>query len=208
MEKTERRHNPCSATGDSGLAQYLLVVYPDSEVSSKVLDLQKHLCQTYCQEPQKASVRPYIEVAVFQAPELMEETFIRWIQRICSQQQGFSVTLNNFGAFPPYGIYLRIMDPEPFCQLARQLQALDDFIGIGAACCPPAASRPQLPLAGELPVPVYDKAIADFSTMTFHESFGVSELVLLKRNQDLQSFKTVNVFRFRPGHRPAFSKVA
>jgi len=42
---------------------------------------------------------------------------------------------------------------------------------------------------------VYNKAMADYSQKTFHESFQVEELVLLKREHSFDACRTVNVFR-------------
>ncbi len=52
----------------------------------------------------------------------MEDTLIRWIQRICNRYSSFDLTLNNYSGFPPHTIYLRVQDPEPFRELMRQLR--------------------------------------------------------------------------------------
>jgi 2'-5' RNA ligase len=227
----------------SRLAEYLLVVYPGGELEEKLLGEQKQFSDDYA-----VSVRnkPHITIAAFQAGEVMEETLIRWIQRICANQHSFDLTLNNYSGFPPHTlkpaapvcppgqtqpsgakvadeslpvartmfpvsreyanfseeripgtIYLRVQDPQAFKQLMQQLGAVDEFIR--SSGCPPVnlVSRPFLSIAGGLTEQVYNKAMPDYSRRTFHDTFHVRELVLLRRTHSFDPCKTVNIFRLR-----------
>ena len=80
----------------------------------------------------------------------------------------------------------------------EQLRAIDDFIR--SSGCPPVnlVSRPYLSIAGGLTERVYNKAMPDYSRKTFHESFQVGELVLLKRGHSFDACKTVNIFHLLP----------
>jgi len=69
-----------------------------------------------------------IPVAHFAAQPRMEDTLIRWTQRICQQQQGFELVLNNFGAFPPDLVYLRVQDASAVKGLASALRAIDGYL--------------------------------------------------------------------------------
>ncbi|HXO78200.1 MAG TPA: 2'-5' RNA ligase family protein, partial [Puia sp.] len=137
----------------------------------------------------------HITVAAFQAGEPMEDTLIRWIQRICNRHKSFDITLNNYSGFPPHTIYLRVQDPEPFRELMQQLRAIDDFIR--SSGCPPVnlINRPYLSIAGGLTEQVYNKAMPEYSRKDFHDSFHVREMVLLKREHSFDACKTVNIFR-------------
>jgi len=177
--------------------EYLLVIYPYGDLRDKLLDEQQQFLSDYGLVTASAN-RPHITVAAFQAGEEMEETLIRWIQRICRQYRSFNITLNNYSGFPPHTIYLRVQDPQPFRQLMEQLRAIDDFIR--SSGCPPVnlISRPYLSIAGGLTERVYNKAMPDYSRRTFHESFQVGELVLLKRGHSFDACKTVNIFHLLP----------
>jgi 2'-5' RNA ligase len=177
--------------------EYLLVIYPYGELHDKLLEEQQQFLFDYGLS-MKTRNRPHITVAAFQASEQMEETLIRWIQRICRRHESFPITLNNYSGFPPHTIYLRVQDPQPFRQLMQQLRAIDDFIR--SSGCPPVnlISRPYLSIAGGLTEQVYNKAMLDYSQKTFHESFQVEELVLLKREHSFDACRTVNVFRLLP----------
>ncbi|OJW56814.1 MAG: hypothetical protein BGO55_27615 [Sphingobacteriales bacterium 50-39] len=174
--------------------EYLLVIYPYGELFEKLVEEQQQFLSDYGLL-MKGRNRPHITVAAFQAGEQMEDTLIRWIHRICRRNQCFDITLNNYSGFPPHTIYLRVQDPQPFRQLMQQLRAIDDFIR--SSGCPPVnlISRPYLSIAGGLTEQIYNKAMADYSQRTFHESFQVEELVLLKREHSFDACRTVNVFR-------------
>jgi hypothetical protein len=193
---------PQAVSGERGgrprRVEYLLVIYPDGDLRDKLLDEQQQFSIDYGL-PACVRNKPHITVGSFQAGEAMEGTLIRWIQRICSLHKIFEVTLNNYSGFPPHTIYLRVQDPKPFVQLAEQLGAIDDFIR--SSGWPPAElnSRPYLSIAGSLTEYVYSKAMPDYSRKDFHDSFRVSELVLLKREHAFDACKTVNIFHFTPG---------
>ena len=178
-------------------AEYLLVIYPNGDLREKLLEEQQQFSADYGLQITVRN-RPHITVAAFQAGEIMEDTLIRWVQRICNSYKCFELTLNNYSGFPPHTIYLRVQDPHPFRQLMQQLRSIDEFIR--SSGCPPAnlITRPFLSIAGGLTEQVYNKAMPDYSRKTFHDSFRVDELVLLKRTHSFDACKTVNIFRLQP----------
>jgi 2'-5' RNA ligase superfamily len=188
---------PGSGEAECGVrrAEYLLVIYPGGEMEEKLLGEQKQFSTDYAVAVRN---KPHITVAAFQAGEIMEDTLIRWLERICNHHPTFELTLNNYSGFPPHTIYLRIQEPQPFARLMQQLQAIDEFIR--SSGCPPAnlVSRPYLSIAGGLTEQVYNKAMPDYSRRTFHDTFPVRELVLLKRTHAFDPCKTVNIFKFQP----------
>jgi 2'-5' RNA ligase len=178
-------------------AEYLLVIYPNGDLQEKLQEEQQQFSTDYGLQMTVRN-RPHITVAAFQAGEIMEDTLIRWVQRICNSYKCFELTLNNYSGFPPHTIYLRVQDPHPFRQLMQQLRSIDEFFR--ASGCPPAnlITRPFLSIAGGLTEQVYNKAMPDYSRRMFHDSFQVRELVLLKRTHSFDACKTVNIFRLQP----------
>lgn len=187
-----------------GLWEYMLVAYPDGPVGEQVLLEKKYFFDEY-REQLSARTLPYITIAHFMAKEEMEETLMRWIQRVCSSRESFVATLNNFSGFPPHTIYLRVQDPQPFRQLAKELHVIDGFVQSNG--CPPVTlvTSPCLPIAGRLPQDIYEKAIADYSGRIFHASFVVNELVLMKRRSRYDPSAQVSIFRLPPGPKDIFN---
>jgi 2'-5' RNA ligase len=201
--------NNTTGTGSSpnALYEYLLVGHPDEIVRNKVMEEKAQFSGIYGQKI-AGKTKPHITVANFLASEAMEPTIIKWMQRICGARHSFNVTLNNYSGFPPHTIYLRVQDPQPFQQLARELKTVDDFIR--ASACPPAMliTRPHLSIARKLPAQVYNKAMADYAQKSFHESFMLEELLLLRRAHQFDTCKTIQVFRLKPAAPEFFSDVA
>ena len=186
------------------LYEYLLVVRPDKVVDEKVTAEKKFFSGEY-REKIVADTKPHITIANFLAKESMEETLIRWIQRVCSQQQSFTVTLNNYSGFPPHTIYLRVQDERPFQKLARDLKVLNAYVN--SCSCPPVkiVSKPYLSIAARIPEEIYFRALTQYAHKTFHESFLVSELQLLKRKHQYEACRHINVFGLQPGEKELFN---
>ena len=191
----------------SGQYEYLLVANPDETVFNKVMTEQQVFYDRY-KEKIAVKTKPHITVANFMAMESMEDTVIRWIERICKNQHSFSVVLNNFSGFPPHTIYVRVQNPQPFQQLAKQLQVISDYIKSNEDPLPLLTSRPHLTIARRLPEAVYSKAMMDYSQRDFHSSFMVNELVLLKRKHPFDTSEKVMVFRFLPAAADLFTATA
>jgi len=180
----------------STLWEYLLVAMPNETITNKLLEVDRGWPRS--SRRLKGEYKPYIKLAEFQARESMEETIIRWMQRVCNQMESFTVTLNNYGGFPPATIFVRIQDHQPFRSLASRLQVIDDYIQSNS--CPPAKffSKPNLRI-GEQPAEAdYSRALFHYSQQDFHESFQVNELVLMKSRNVFEQLKQVNLFRLYP----------
>jgi 2'-5' RNA ligase len=177
----ENLNSAISFQTDTELWEYLLVAHPSEEVYAKIIDEKKTFESKYEQESDKR-FHPHITIANFLTKEAMEETFIRWIQNICNLQKSFTATINNYSAFPSSGLYLRIQNEEPFKRLANALKILDGFMQSND--CPPLklVSKPHITFVTGLSQYNFDNAIKEYARKTFHESFKVDKLVLLKRD--------------------------
>lgn len=181
----------------NGYWEYLLVAHPDADVYARVMQEKQYFSTTF-KTAIAAKTKPHITVANFLAVEPMEETIIRWMHRIISSKKSFRVTLDRYGAFRPHTIYLRVQDHAPFQQLAKELQVVDEYIrGYG---CPEMRliTNPHLTIARKLQQETYSEAVVMYAEKSFHASFDVKELVLLRRQHQFDSCKQVNVFGLQP----------
>jgi 2'-5' RNA ligase len=187
-----------------GLQEYLLVAHPDEAVNEKVVAEKENFHREYGQKI-AVKTKPHITVANFLAKEAMEETIFRYMQRILMQQQSFEVSLNNYSGFPPHTIYLRVQNKQPFKQLAKELRVIGNYIS--SCACPPVQLKPNphVSIARRLPETVYLKAMMDYSQKTFHETFLVKELVVLRRSHQYDACKTVQVFGLQPAEKNLFN---
>ena len=184
---------PVQEVYDQELYEYLLVAHPDTEVYQKVMAEKQRFYDEY-REKIAIRTKPHITVANFLAKEAMEDTIIRWMRNIFSKQQSFAVTLNNYSGFPPHTIYLRVQNATPFQQLAKELKVVNTYVS--SCSCPPMKliSNPHVSIARRLPEEVYFRALTQYAHKSFHESFVVNELLLLRRKQQYDTCKTINVF--------------
>ena len=178
-------------------SEYLLVAHPDAGVYEQVM-AEKQFFSAQFKAPIAVKTKPHITVANFLAMEPMEETIIRWMHRVISTKKSFRVTLDQYGAFRPHTIYLKVQDHLPFQQLARELKVVDQYIRSNG--CPEMRliDFPHLTIARRLEAPTYQKAVTVYAEKSFHASFEVKELVLLKREHQFDSCRQVNVFGLQP----------
>ncbi len=188
----------------SGFQEYLLVAHPSGDVYNKVM-AEKQAFYEQFGEKTAIKTKPYITIANFLAREAMEETVIRYVQRICSQQPAFDVMLNNYSGFPTHTIYIRVQNPQPFWHLAKELKAVANYVN---SCGGPPAkltTNPHISIARSLPEKVHFKALMQYAQKTFHETFAVNELVLLRRSHQFDSCKSINVFHLKPSQNNLFN---
>jgi hypothetical protein len=90
-----------------------------------------------------------------------------------------------------------VQNAEPFKKLANALKILDGFIQSND--CPPLklVNKPHLTIARQLPEHIYQLAIKEYTQKTFHETFKVDKLILLKRDLYMNCH-TINTFIFPP----------
>ena len=181
-----------------GFLEYLLVVSPDAAVYDKVMQEKQSFYDEYAEKNALKS-KPYITIASFLARERMEDTIIKWVQRICGLTPGFNVMLNNYSGFPnTKTVYIRVQDHKPFKRLAKDLEVIDEYVQSND--CPKVRiiDKPHLTIARRLPPEIYEKAMMDYSQKIFHDFFSVRQLVLLRRNNEFGKYKTVNIFSLLP----------
>lgn len=200
METLLTKTHP-SARLQGSLQEYLLVAIPDTQVCNQIMQLKQNFYDKYGQNI-TLECKPYVEVAKFMAREEMEETIVRYMQRILKHQENFKATLNNYSGLPPHSIYLRVQNAEVFTKLARQFNAVDNYIH--SCLCPPVipVKKPLILIARRLSELVYQKAMMDYAQKSFHESFTVNELVLIRRSHEYDTGKAVTVFRLQPSANP------
>ena len=174
--------------------EYMLVIQPAKEVHETITG-EKERFSAYYKTSAARKTLPYITVAGFLAKEGMEDTIIKWMRRTLSSQQSFNVMLNNYSGLPAHTIYARVQDHEPFKQLAASLKIIDQYIRDNG--CPPARlnSRPHIAIAEKLQPCIYEKAMFDYARKTFHALFTADELILLKRQNQFDKYRQVNVFK-------------
>jgi hypothetical protein len=177
---------------ENEVCEYVLVALPCEEVSEMVNAERVSFCESYGHNP-SMQVKPHIALASYFSTERMEERLERWIQNICNLQKSFTVTLNNYSGFPPDTIYLRVQETAPFARLSNSLRILDGFMEMNDCPSIQFVPKPYMTIARQLPQYIYEKALSEYAQKSFHESFKVGRLALLKRDVYMR-YQLINTF--------------
>lgn len=180
------------------IKEYLLVAVPEADTRVQLEAMQEKLKSVNNVSP---VLPPHLMLARFLAKEEMEETILRWMHRIISTQERFIVDLNNYGSIPgSRTLFLRVQDPSPFGELARQMKVIDELVRNNGLPKAQLSARPGLVLAEQLPDASYEKIIAHFSRAAFHASFEVSALLLYRRTTSIDEPKQITRFELQPNY--------
>ena len=183
--------------------EYLLVAKPCDNVYKQVVDEKESFYNAF-NEKVAIKTKPHITIANFLAKEVMEETIIRWMNRAIGIQPRFSVLLNNYGGFPPHTIYIRIQQHQPFKQLAIALKPIDQYVRSNNCPQMHLVTNPHLSIARRLPTNVFEQAMMTYSQKSFHASFEVNELILLRRQHQFDTCKQISSFHLAPREKLLF----
>ena len=185
-------------TSRQDMYEYMLVIHADKNVKQTLTAERRIFLEKY-----KAGIHDTDDASItvmnFAATEDMESTIIRWMQRICGQQESFIVTLNNYSGYPPNNIHLRVQYTQAFQRLGKELKVIDNYVKSYGLPAAKITNRPHLTLARRMPENIYTKAMFDYAQRDFYGSFAVNELVLLKRKHQFDTAKKINVFGLLPG---------
>lgn len=180
----------------SVIKEYLLVARLENDVDQRIAAQKPAGSQNGSDFTEE---RGQILVAKFFAKEEMEPTLLRWMQRALSRQQSFRFSLNNYTGVPGgNAVYLRVQDPAPFRNIATELKVIDELVRSNGLPAAKLVTHPRLLVATTTNESDFRELMLDYSARQFHAEAGVSELVLLKRNNGGEQAVKVNVFRLQP----------
>lgn len=174
----------------TGLWEYMLLVNPNKSIGEKVMAEKEYFGNKYGAEIATKSL-PHITIGNFLLKERMEDLFCKRLQNICHLQYGFPVMLNNFSGFPAHAIFIRVQNPKPFKELAKNLKRLDEFLKTND--CPPSqlVTSPHMTIARRLDEQTYNKGIIEYAQRDFSEVFVVNQLTLLKKDSRYKKWQHV-----------------
>lgn len=182
----------------SVIKEYLLVAGLQSDLLQQVTHISAALKHAFGGDLQLETTA-HLQLAAFLAKEEMEDTILRWMQRLISRQPAFDLSLVNFGGSAAgKSIHLRVQDAAPFQSLARELRVIDELVQSNGLPAAQLVSQPKLRLATAGSASVFRRAMMEYSAKDFHSVSRVKELVLLKRTGPFDPATQVNIFHLHP----------
>ena len=171
---------------------YRLVICPEGEAAERIRQLNAGEPTTAQKPP-----LPSITLVAFRGREAMEDTIIRWVQRVCRMHRRFHVSLDHPKPHPAGGWRMGVMDTTALYQLSEKLAVIDDYINtsrmgpvhreINYACRQEGEMIHANPTPK--PQPESDKPFA---------SFMAHSLVLTRQAYAGSATEVVNLFAFLP----------
>lgn len=178
--------------------EYLLAVSPGGQVYEKLMEEKMRFSAQY-QWPDTSKTRPYIGISRFAAEEKVENMMISWIQRAVGQQQNFEVLLNNYSGIPADTLLFRVQYKQPFAELIQRLKPVSEHLKAFGVPAFRFCVNPYLPIARDLPEPVYEKALRDYAQREFAMKFDVHALTLMRRPEGnrYEPYQTAAILRLK-----------
>lgn len=178
--------------------EYSLVLFPEGDGGEKVRQLAAMLQHGSTKAAGKVG-SPYISLGTFRGREAMEDTLIRWVQRVCRMQQRFRIEVNGPCVHPTAGWLLKVMDQGALTKLTESLAVImDEYLH---SCGKDKVSWSRSPYCSI--TEGQDKQAPDLrqsriNEMIFQTDFMVHSLVLMKKEYEGGESEMVNVFPFHP----------
>jgi hypothetical protein len=104
-------------------SMYRLVICPEGLAAEKIRQLSKQPGLIV-----QDGTMPCITLASFRGREAMEDTLIRWVQRVCRMHSRFQITLETPRPHPAGGWRMPVTENEQLKGLAQKLTIVDDYI--------------------------------------------------------------------------------
>lgn len=177
---------------DQDCCQYQIAVWLPSELRRLLEAERDYAISQFGDGVLKDTAMPLL-LASFEAREDMEDTLLRWLQRIAGQQESFTIQFNNYGSTPACSLYVRLQDPRRLRKLAESFRVLDNLIQSDEGGGLLLHYHPRIPMAVTLDPAQEMAVLLDFSGRSFSAAMQVEELVLLRT--DRSTGKTVLVSR-------------
>jgi hypothetical protein len=181
-----------SGIKDHDCCQYQIAVWLPAALRQMLEAEQAYAVSRFGAGVMKDVATPLL-LASFEAREDMEDTLLRWLQRITGQQESFMIQFNNYGSKPDCSLYVRLQDPRQLRKLAESFRVLDNLIQSDQGGGLLLQYHPRIPMAESLDPAQEMAVLLDFSGRNFSAAMQVEELVLMRT--DRSTGKTVLVSR-------------
>ena len=180
-----------------GVFEYMLLVYPHTELSNRVMQVKKEFQESYKVESGiggKAS----LGLANFIQYEMMEERIINRLRTVAMGYHPFKVELRDFGSFPSHTIYINITSKLPVQGLVKQIRSeAQRLMKLNDDNKPHFIMEPHLTIARKLKPWQYEKGWLEYSQKHFTGRFIADSMVLLKRPVGELKYHVVERFTFQ-----------
>lgn len=174
---------------------YLLILHPDESVRDKIMEHKKSFAEKL-ECPSCLYSKPHITLVKFTQYNSLEARIVKRIASFAQTISPFGVCLNGFGGFPSHTIYFNVQTKNDIVGLAKDLRELHLPLKLDKDNKPHFITEPHITLARKLLPWQYEKGWLQWSGQHFTAKFTTSEMILLKRRDNVSNYQTVGTFSF------------
>jgi 2'-5' RNA ligase len=178
------------------LYEYLLVISPDKELLTALIQMKNHFQLAYGCE-YAASLIPHITLINFVQLEKNMEKVINYFERFSKHIKPFEIQLCGFDGFANHTVFVNVATKKPIVKIVEDMQT--KFSGLLRPLthsAPHFIFNPHITIARKMSENQYNKAMEEWHNKQFNAVFWASEIVLLKRKITGGKCETVTRFRF------------
>lgn len=177
--------------------EYLLVLSPPSDLTSKIQKIKEDFATTY-KTDQSRWMRSHLALVNFNQYEMMEERIINRIKPIAMGHYPFKVELKDFGNFPAHTIYINVTSKLPIQDLVKTVrQETQRLMKLDDENKPHFILEPHITIARKLKPWQYEQAWLEYSHRNFTGRFIADSMLLLKRRSGEVKYQVAAKFEFQ-----------
>jgi hypothetical protein len=177
---------------------YSLVLFPEGDGGEKVRRLAA-LLQHGSEKAAGKVGSPCISLGTFRGREAMEDTLIRWVQRVCRMQQRFRIEVKGPCVHPAGGWLLKVVDQGALTKLTESLAVIvDEYLHSCGKEKVVWSRSPHCRISEGQDRQSPDVRQKRIEEMILQTDFMVHSLVLMKEEYEGGHTEMVNVFPFHP----------
>jgi hypothetical protein len=160
--------------------EYLFLASPQQKLMDRILGLKEDFSFDH-NHKLASKTWPHITLANFRTKKSLEPVLVKSIRNACNNHRKFTVDLCDFDGFDHYTIYIKVQQHQPFLELGKSLNSLNEILWNNTSSIASIVNNPHLTIAKRIPYRTYIKAIQEYREKSFRDVFILNELILFRR---------------------------
>lgn len=180
--------------------EYLLIISPPSNVSTKIIDLKYEFKKYGCEDAIHS--KPHVTLLNFIQSGCSGDRIANHLDRLLSSFAPVVVNMSGFGQFPAHTVFVNISTTDRLVRMVKDIRKRFGDLLKGYDKLPPLYTlTPHITIAKKMSKVQHDRAWSDWQGQNISGTFIADEITLLRREVSItqqrscESFKIHKTFR-------------